>query len=116
AKEGVHVKGETRTRATTTSQNSFRMYDKLAGMTGTAETEEQEFFTIYGLDVSVIPTNRPIRRADEEDRIYKTRREKYNAIADEVERIHALGLLVLIGTVKVEVSETPSRQLKRRRP
>ncbi len=114
AKEAVQVKGETQTLATITIQNYFRMYDKLAGMTGTAETEEQEFFTIYGLDVSVIPTNRPIRRADEEDRIYKTRREKYNAIADEVERIHALGLPVLIGTVTVEVSETLSRQLKRR--
>jgi preprotein translocase subunit SecA len=114
AKESVQVKGETQTLATITIQNYFRMYDKLAGMTGTAETEEQEFFTIYGLDVSVIPTNRPIRRADEEDRIYKTRREKYNAIADEVERIHALGLPVLIGTVTVEVSETLSRQLKRR--
>ncbi len=114
AKEGVQVKGETQTLATITIQNYFRMYDKLAGMTGTAETEEQEFFTIYGLEVSVIPTNRPIQRVDEEDRIYKTRREKYNAIADEVERIHADGLPVLIGTVTVEVSETLSRQLKRR--
>ncbi|MBK7716224.1 MAG: preprotein translocase subunit SecA [Gemmatimonadetes bacterium] len=114
AKEGVQVKGETQTLATITIQNYFRMYDKLSGMTGTAETEEQEFFTIYGLEVSVIPTNRPIRRSDEEDRIYKTRREKTNAIADEVERIHAAGLPVLIGTVTVEVSETLSRQLKRR--
>ena len=114
AKEGVQVKGETQTLATITIQNFFRMYDKLAGMTGTAETEEQEFFQIYQLDVAVIPTNRPIRREDEEDRIYKTRREKYNAIADEVERLHAAGLPVLIGTVTVEVSETLSRQLKRR--
>ncbi|HTS89447.1 MAG TPA: preprotein translocase subunit SecA [Gemmatimonadales bacterium] len=114
AKETVQVKGETQTLATITIQNYFRMYNKLAGMTGTAETEEQEFYTIYGLDVAVIPTNRPIRRMDEEDRIYKTRREKYNAIIDEVERVHTDGLPVLIGTVSVEVSETLSRQLKRR--
>ncbi len=114
AKEGVQVKGETQTLATITIQNYFRMYDKLAGMTGTAETEEQEFFTIYGLEVSVIPTNRPIRRRDEEDQIYKTRREKTNAIIDEVERLHTAGLPVLIGTVSVESSETLSRSLKRR--
>ena len=114
AKEAVQVKGETQTLATITIQNYFRMYDKLAGMTGTAETEEQEFFTIYGLEVSVIPTNRPIRRLDEEDQIYKTRREKNNAIMDEVERLHNLGLPILIGTVTVETSETLSRQLKRR--
>jgi preprotein translocase subunit SecA len=114
AKEAVQVKGETQTLATITIQNYFRMYDKLAGMTGTAETEEQEFFTIYGLEVSVIPTNRPIRRLDEEDQIYKTRREKNNAIMDEVERLHNVGLPVLIGTVTVETSETLSRQLKRR--
>lgn len=114
AKETVQVKGETQTLATITIQNYFRMYDKLAGMTGTAETEEQEFFTIYGLEVSVIPTNRPIKRVDEEDQIYKTRREKNNAIMDEVERLHNLGLPVLIGTVTVETSETLSRQLKRR--
>jgi preprotein translocase subunit SecA len=114
AKEGVQVKGETQTFATITIQNYFRMYDKLAGMTGTAETEETEFFQIYGLEVSVIPTNRPIRRNDQQDRIYKTRREKYNAIADEVERLHDLGLPILIGTVSVEVSETLSKMLKRR--
>ncbi len=114
AKEGVQVKGETQTMATITIQNYFRMYDKIAGMTGTAETEEQEFFTIYGLEVSVIPTNRPIKRVDEEDRIYKTRREKTNAILDEIERLHNAGLPCLIGTVTVEVSETLSRQLKRR--
>jgi len=114
AKESVQVKGETQTMATITIQNYFRMYDKIAGMTGTAETEEQEFFTIYGLEVSVIPTNRPIKRVDEEDRIYKSRREKANAILDEVERLHTAGLPVLIGTVTVEMSETLSRQLKRR--
>jgi preprotein translocase subunit SecA len=114
AKEKVQVKGETQTFATITIQNYFRMYDKLAGMTGTAETEETEFYSIYGLEVSVIPTNRPVCRADQADRIYKTRKEKHDAIMDEVERLHGLGWPVLIGTVNVDVSETLSRQLKRR--
>jgi preprotein translocase subunit SecA len=114
AKEQVQVKGETQTFATITIQNYFRMYDKLSGMTGTAETEETEFYQIYGLDVNVIPTHRPVRRLDQVDRIYKTRREKYNAVLDEVERLHGLGWPILIGTVTVEVSETLSRQLKRR--
>ena len=114
AKEGVQVKGETQTFATITIQNYFRMYDKLAGMTGTAETEETEFYQIYGLDVNVIPTHRPIRRLDQADRIYKTRKEKHDAIMDEVERLHGLGWPILIGTVNVDVSETLSRQLKRR--
>ena len=114
AKEQVQVKGETQTFATITIQNYFRMYDKLAGMTGTAETEETEFYSIYGLEVSVIPTHRPVRRQDQADRIYKTRKEKYDAIIDEVERLHALGWPILIGTVNVDVSETLSRQLKRR--
>jgi preprotein translocase subunit SecA len=114
AKEGVEVKGETQTLATITIQNYFRMYDKLAGMTGTAETEENEFYQIYGLEVSVIPTNKPVRRNDRQDRIYKTRREKYNAILDEVERLHGLGWPILIGTVNVDVSETLSKMLKRR--
>ncbi|HVH69125.1 MAG TPA: preprotein translocase subunit SecA [Gemmatimonadales bacterium] len=114
AKEGVAVQEETQTLATITIQNYFRMYDKLAGMTGTAETEETEFFQIYGLEVVVIPTNRPVRRVDKHDLIYKTRREKYNAILDEVERQHKRGLPVLVGTVNVDVSETLSRMLKRR--
>jgi preprotein translocase subunit SecA len=114
AKEGVQVKGETQTFATITIQNYFRMYDKLAGMTGTAETEETEFYQIYGLDVNVIPTHRPIRRIDQADRIYKTRKEKHDAIMAEVERLHQLGWPILIGTVNVDVSETLSRQLKRR--
>jgi preprotein translocase subunit SecA len=114
AKEQVQVKGETQTFATITIQNYFRMYDKLSGMTGTAETEETEFYQIYGLDVNVIPTHRPVCRLDQVDRIYKTRREKYNAVLDEVERLHGLGWPILIGTVTVEVSETLSRQLKRR--
>ena len=88
AKEKVEVKGETQTLATITIQNNFRMYEKLAGMTGTAETEETEFYQIYKLDVMVIPTNQPIRRTDHPDHIYKTRREKNNAIVDEVERLH----------------------------
>jgi preprotein translocase subunit SecA len=114
AKEGVQVKGETQTFATITIQNYFRMYDKLAGMTGTAETEETEFYSIYQLEVSVIPTNKPVCRNDRQDRIYKTRREKYNAILDEVERLQALGWPILIGTVNVDVSETLSKMLKRR--
>ncbi len=114
AKERVQVKAETQTLATITIQNYFRMYDKLAGMTGTAETEESEFFDIYGLEVAVIPTHRPMVRVDHHDRIYRTRREKYNAIVDEVERVYNLGLPALIGTVNVEVSETLSRQFKRR--
>jgi len=114
AKEGVTVRSETQTLATVTIQNYFRMYDKLSGMTGTAETEETEFFQIYGLDVVVIPTNRPVRRIDKHDLIYRTRREKYAAVIDEVERQHARGLPALIGTTSVEVSETLSRMLKRR--
>src|SRR3989475_428000 len=114
AKEGVAVQEESQTLATITIQNYFRMYDKLAGMTGTAETEETEFFQIYGLEVVVIPTNRPVRRVDKHDLIYKTRSEKYNAILDEVERQHERGLPILVGTVNVDVSETLSRMLKRR--
>jgi preprotein translocase subunit SecA len=114
AKEGVTVREETQTLATITIQNYFRMYEKLAGMTGTAETEETEFYQIYKLEVVVIPTNRPVRRVDKHDLIYKTRREKYNAIVDEAEREHQRGLPVLVGTVSVDVSETLSRMLKRR--
>jgi preprotein translocase subunit SecA len=114
AKEGVQIKGETQTLATITIQNYFRMYDKLAGMTGTAETEESEFYSIYGLEVMVVPTNKPMRRIDAPDQIYKTRREKYNAVLDEVARVNALGLPILIGTTSVEVSETLSKMLKRR--
>ena len=114
AKEGVTVKGETQTLATVTIQNYFRMYDKIAGMTGTAETEETEFWQIYHLDVMVIPTNRPIRRRDNDDFIYRTRREKYAAIIEEIERHNSRGLPVLVGTVSVDASETLSRMLKRR--
>ncbi len=114
AKEGVEVKGETQTLATVTIQNYFRMYHKLAGMTGTAETEENEFHQIYGLDVLVIPTNRPIIREDRNDLIFKTKREKYNALMDEIERLNKMELPVLLGTTNVDVSETLSRMLKRR--
>jgi preprotein translocase subunit SecA len=113
AKEGVQVKGETQTMATITIQNYFRMYEKLAGMTGTAETEETEFFQIYKLEVSVIPTNKPVIRDDRHDLIYKTRREKYNAILEETERLHNLGFPVLVGTASVDASETLSRMFKR---
>ncbi len=114
AKEGVEIKGETQTLATITIQNYFRMYDKLAGMTGTAETEETEFHQIYGLDVFVIPTNRPIVRDDRDDLIFRTKREKYNALMDEIARLNTLELPVLVGTTNVEISETFSRMLKRR--
>jgi preprotein translocase subunit SecA len=113
AKEGVQVKGETQTLATITIQNYFRMYNKLAGMTGTAETEETEFHEIYGLGVSVVPTNRPVIRDDRQDLVYKTRREKYNAMLEETDRLHKLGYPVLVGTVSVDVSETLSRMFKR---
>jgi preprotein translocase subunit SecA len=114
AKEGVEVKGETQTLATVTIQNYFRMYGKLSGMTGTAETEENEFHQIYGLDVLVVPTNRPIVRDDRDDLIFKTKREKYNALMDEIDRLHRMELPVLLGTTNVDVSETLSRMLKRR--
>ncbi len=114
AKEGVKVEQETQTLATITIQNYFRMYEKLAGMTGTAETEADEFMQIYGLDVVVIPTNRPVRRLDLNDQIYKTQREKYNAVVDEVTRCHERKQPVLVGTISVDVSELISRMLKRK--
>ena len=113
AKEGVRVKGETQTMATITIQNYFRMYEKLAGMTGTAETEETEFYQIYKLEVAVIPTNRDVIRDDRHDLVYKTRREKYNAIVEETRRLHGLGYPVLIGTTSVEASETLSKLMQR---
>ncbi|RKZ26177.1 preprotein translocase subunit SecA, partial [bacterium] len=114
AKEGVRVERETQTLATITLQNYFRMYEKLAGMTGTAATEAQEFWEIYKLDVVVIPTHKPVRRVDYDDLIFRTKREKYKAIIEEVERLHKKGIPVLVGTVSVEVSETLSRMLQRR--
>ncbi len=114
AKENVKVEAETQTYATITIQNYFRLYKKLAGMTGTAETEADEFIQIYKLDVLVIPTNRPIARDDFNDVIYKTRREKYNAVSDEIAECHKLGQPVLVGTVTVDQSELLSRMLQRR--
>ncbi|MGH7648729.1 MAG: SEC-C metal-binding domain-containing protein, partial [Gemmatimonadaceae bacterium] len=113
AKEGVQVKGETQTMATITIQNYFRMYEKLSGMTGTAETEETEFHDIYKLEVAVIPTNKPVIRDDRQDWIYRTRREKYNAILEETQRLHDLDYPVLVGTVNVDVSETLARMFQR---
>lgn len=114
AKENVKIEAATQTYATITLQNYFRMYHKLAGMTGTAETEAQEFWTIYKLDVVVIPTNRPIIRKDHEDKVYKTKREKYNAVIDEIEQLVKSGRPVLVGTTSVETSELLSRMLKLR--
>ena len=115
AKERVRVERDTQTVATITLQNYFRLYDKLAGMTGTAETEAAELMQIYKLDVLTIPTNEPIRRLDHDDLIFRTKREKYNAIVDEVERLHKEEELpVLVGTITVEVSELLSRMLNRK--
>jgi len=111
AKEGVKIERETQTLATVTIQNYFRMYTKLSGMTGTAETEAQEFLSIYKLDVLVIPTNRPVRRVDLNDRIYRTRREKFNAVVAEITEAYRNKQPVLVGTVTVESSEVLSRLL-----
>lgn len=113
AKEGVKIERETQTLASITIQNYFRMYDKLAGMTGTAETEAAEFNEIYKLDVVVMPTNRPVRRVDCNDVVYKTQREKYKAIIDEIMDCHSKNQPVLVGTVTVDTSEVISRMLKR---
>lgn len=114
AKENVRIQEQTQTLATITIQNYFRMYQKLAGMTGTAVTNATEFWGTYKLDVIEIPTNKPVRRVDYPDVIYKTRREKYNAVLDEIERWHKIGRPILVGTTSVEVSETLSRMLRRR--
>lgn len=114
AKENVKVEAATQTYATVTLQNYFRMYSKLAGMTGTAETEAGEFWSIYKLDVVTIPTNKPIKRIDSEDLVFKTKREKYNAVIDEVVKCVGLGRPVLVGTTSVEISELLSRMLKLR--
>ena len=113
AKEGVIIEKESKTYATITIQNYFRMYEKLAGMTGTAETEANEFRDIYRLSVMVIPTNKPMIREDADDLIYKTRREKYNAVINEIREAFSRGQPVLVGTVSVEASEVLSRMLKR---
>ncbi|WP_193213902.1 preprotein translocase subunit SecA [Luteolibacter marinus] len=113
AKEGVEIEAETRTFATITLQNYFRLYEKLAGMTGTAETEAAEFHDIYKLDVLPVPTNAPNLRIDSNDQIFKTRREKYHAVIATISKAHAAGQPVLVGTASVEASETLSRMLKR---
>ena len=113
AKENVKVERDTQTLATITLQNYFRLYKKLAGMTGTAETEEGEFWEIYKLEVVVIPTNKPIARIDEDDAIYRTKREKYAAVIEKIKDLQKQGRPVLVGTTSVEVSETLSRMLKR---
>ncbi|WP_456442537.1 preprotein translocase subunit SecA, partial [Caldithrix abyssi] len=114
AKENVQIEKETQTLATITLQNYFRMYDKLAGMTGTAETEAAEFWEIYKLDVVVIPTNKPVIRIDYDDVVYRSKREKYNAVIEKIIEEREKGRPVLVGTTTVEVSEVLSRMLKRR--
>ena len=114
AKEGVKIENENQTLATVTFQNYFRMYDKLAGMTGTADTEAVEFKKIYSLEVMVIPTDKPMIRKDSSDVIYKTRREKYNAAIDEIVELHREGQPVLVGTISIDVSEQVSDSLKKR--
>ncbi|MDU2353892.1 MULTISPECIES: preprotein translocase subunit SecA [Anaerococcus] len=113
AKEGVEVKAESKTLATITFQNYFRMYDKLSGMTGTAKTEEEEFDEIYNLDVVEIPTNKPIQRVDDVDYVYINENGKYHAIIDEINRIHPTGQPILIGTISIEASERLSQALKK---
>lgn len=114
AKENVKVENENQTLATVTFQNYFRMYDKLAGMTGTADTEASEFKKIYNLDVMVIPTNEPMIRTDYPDAIYKSKKEKYNAVLDEIEMLHEKGQPVLVGTISIDVSEDLSKKLRKR--
>ncbi len=114
AKENVHIEGETQTLATITLQNFFRMYTKLAGMTGTAETEAREFWEIYKLDVAIVPTHRKVVRKDQEDVVFRTKREKFNAVVEEIAEAVEKGQPVLVGTISVEVSEVLSRFLKRR--
>ena len=115
AKENVKIEASTQTYATVTLQNYFRMYNKLSGMTGTAETEAGEFWEIYELDVVVIPTNRPIVRDDRQDQVYKTKREKYNAVIEEIVRLREAGRPTLVGTTSVEISELLGRALKMRK-
>ena len=114
AKEGVPIKEETVTLATITYQNFFRLFNKLAGMTGTAKTEEEEFRTIYNMRVIEIPTNKPVIRDDKADKVYSTQKSKYKAICEEVEQRHSYGQPILLGTVSVETSEILSRMLRKR--
>ena len=114
AKEGVVIEEENQTLATITYQNFFRMYDKLSGMTGTADTEAAEFHHIYKLDVVVVPTNKPIQRKDEPDLIYKNEKGKFRAVTHEIEESHAKGQPVLVGTTSVEKSEIVASQLRKK--
>ena len=114
AKEHVKVRRESKTLATITFQNLFNKYDKKSGMTGTAITEEKEFRDIYGMDVVVIPTNKPVQRIDHDDAIYKTKREKMNAVVEDIIDSHAKGQPVLVGTITIEMSEELSAMLKKR--
>ena len=114
AKEGVTVANESKTLATITFQNYFRLYNKLSGMTGTAMTEEDEFNSIYNLDIVEIPTNKPVARVDDPDRVYKTEEGKYRAIIAQIEDCHAKGQPVLVGTVSIEKSELLSRMLDKK--
>ena len=113
AKEHVKVRRESKTLATITFQNLFNKYDKKSGMTGTAITEEKEFRDIYGMDVVEIPTNKPVQRVDLEDAVYKTKKEKYEAVVEAVKEAHATGQPVLVGTITIEVSELLSKMLKK---
>lgn len=115
AKEGLDIKDENKTQATITFQNYFRLYKKMSGMTGTAKTEEEEFIKIYGLDVVSVPTNRPVQRKDHPDVLYKLNQSKLSAIADEVERQHATGRPILIGTITIDKSEEISALLKKKK-
>ena len=114
AKEGVKIEKESQTLATITFQNYFRMYQKLAGMTGTAKTEEDEFRSIYGMDVVIIPTNKPVVREDRPDVVYRTQMGKYKAIVDKVVERYEAGQPVLVGTVSIQISELLSELLRRR--
>ena len=114
AKEHVNVRRESRTLATITFQNFFNKFAKKAGMTGTALTEEKEFRNIYGMDVIVIPTNRPVIRKDLDDAVYKTKKEKYNAVVEEVVKAHEKGQPVLVGTITIETSELLSKMLTKK--
>lgn len=114
AKEGIQIRSENQTLAEVTYQNFFRMYEKLAGMTGTADTEAQEFANIYNLDVSLIPSNRPLIREDQADVVFKTKKEKFNAVAEEIQERHEAGQPVLVGTISIETSEMLSKKLKKR--
>ena len=115
AKENVKIENENQTLATVTFQNYFRMYNKLAGMTGTADTEAAEFKKIYQLDVAVIPTNQTMIRKDFSDVIYKTRREKYEAVMDEIVELNQKGQPVLVGTISIDVSEGLSQKAEKER-